>query len=31
MLHIETIGVRLNLKALETRKPQIENVAIHLA
>lgn len=31
MLHIETAGVRLKLKSLETGKPQTEDVAIHLA
>lgn len=30
MLHIETAGVRLKLKALETGKPQTEDVSIHL-
>lgn len=30
MFHIETAGVRLKLKALETGKPQTEDVAIHL-
>ena len=31
ILHIETAGVMLKLKALETGKPQIEDVAIQLA
>jgi hypothetical protein len=31
MLHIENIGVSLKLKALKTRKPQIEDLVIHLA
>ena len=31
ILHIETAGVMLKLKALETRKPQPEDVAIQLA
>ena len=31
ILHIETTGVMLKFKALETRKPQIEDVAIQLA
>lgn len=30
MLHIETAGVKLKLKSLETGKPQTEDVAIHL-
>lgn len=30
LFHIETAGVRLKLKALETGKPQTEDVAIHL-
>lgn len=30
MFHIETAGIRLKLKALETGKPQTEDVAIHL-
>ena len=31
ILHIETAGVLLKLKPLETGKPQIEDVAIQLA
>ena len=31
ILHIETAGVMLKLKALETGKPQTEDVAIQLA
>ena len=30
ILHIETAGVMLKLKALETGKPQTEDVAIQL-
>ena len=31
ILHIDTAGVMLKLKALETRKPQTEDVVIQLA
>jgi len=31
MLHIETAGVSLKLKVVETGKPQTQDVAIHLA
>ena len=31
ILHIQTVGVMLKLKALETGKPQIEDVVIQLA